>query len=425
MTAADSRLSTDTAPWTCPFCALLCDDLAVRSRPGDDTLEVVGTGCPRAQSAIRAFPATPAPAAPSVDGRLATFDEAVAVAARWLATSRQPLFAGLGTDVAGARALYPLACETGAICDPEGGRALMHLQRTLQDHGGFTTTLAEVRTRADLVVFVGGVPAQAAPRLWERCGLDGDAVPGRQVVVLGGGSELPAQAEPVPLAGDLFDTVALLGALVAGRALVAEPPPGLVALAARLRAARYAVFIGALADLPPHGALIVEDLHRTIGLLNQHTRAAALWVGAGAGAGTVNPAFTWLSGLPLRSRVAPAGLEHEPLLFDTAHLLARQAVDALLWVSSFGTPPPEAGLPRIVLGPPALGAQVAGPGVVFLPVATPGIGAAGHLFRADGRVVMPLFAARPDTLPSVAEVVGSLRRAHAAQRASLRAEAPA
>jgi formylmethanofuran dehydrogenase subunit B len=418
MTDTDSRLNTETAPWTCPFCALLCDDLAVRARPGGDTLEVVGTGCARAQSAIRSFPATAMPATPSVDGQPTTLDAAVAAAVHLLASSRQPLFSGLGTDVAGARALYPLACETRAICDPEGGRALMHLQRTLQDHGGFTTTLAEVRTRADLVVFLGDVPLQAAPRLWERCGLDGDEVAGRQIVVLGdAGREVPARAEVLPLEGDLFDTVALLVALVAGRSLAVAPPPGLKALAVRLRAARYAAFVGALADLPPQGALVVEGLHRAIGELNQHTRAAALWVGGGAGSATVNPAFTWLSGLPLPSRVAPIGLEHEPLLLDTAHLLAGRAVDVLLWVSSFGTPPPDGPLPRIVLGPPALAAQVAAPGTVFMPVATPGIGAAGHLFRVDARVVLPLFAARPDPLPGVAGVVGALRRGLAALRA--------
>lgn len=422
MTDAHNRLDTDTAPWTCPFCALLCDDLAVRANPDGDTLEVVGTGCVRAHSAIRSFPATPKSATPSVDGQPATFDAAVEAAVRLLAASRQPLFSGLGADVAGARALYPLACETHAICHPEGGRALVHLQRVLQDHGGFTTTLAEVRTRADLVVFLGGVPLLAAPRLWERCGLDGDEVAGRQIVVLGdAGREVPARAELIPLEGDLFDTVALLGALVAGRSLAAAPPPGLAALAGRLRAARYAAFVGALADLPSQGALVVEGLHRAIGQLNQHTRAAVLWVGGGAGTGTVNPAFTWLSGLPLPSRVAPIGLEHEPLLFDTDHLLASRAVDVLLWVSSFGTPPPDTPLPRIVLGPPALAPQVEAPGTVFIPVATPGIGASGHLFRADARVVLPLFAVRPDALPGVAGVVGALRRGLAA----LRTEAPA
>ena len=57
-------------------------------------------------------------------------------------------------------------------------------------------------------------------------------------------------------------------------------------------------------------------------------------------------------------------------------------------------------------------ARVAWPaGTVFIPVATPGIGAAGHLFRADGVVLMPLQAARPDALPGVAEIASRIARA--------------
>ena len=85
-------------------------------------------------------------AQPLIDGVACTPEAAIGAAARRLAASRQPLFGGLGTDVAGARALYPLACRSGAICDPAAGDALFHGLRALQDRGGFTTTLAEVRT---------------------------------------------------------------------------------------------------------------------------------------------------------------------------------------------------------------------------------------------------------------------------------------
>jgi hypothetical protein len=44
---------------------------------------------------------------------------------------------------------------------------------------------------------------------------------------------------------------------------------------------------------------------------------------------------------------------------------------------------------------------------VYLPVATPGFHAAGHLFRTDG-VVVPLVAARDDALPGVHELVARL-----------------
>ena len=427
MTAVDaSSAGAGTAPWTCPFCPLLCDDLAVAASGPDGVLGLAHGECALAQRSLAQFTSTPSMAAASINGQACELDAAVAAAARILADSRQPLFGGLGTDVAGARALYRLACSTGAICDATRGSDLMQSVRTLQDHGGFVTTLAEVRTRADLVVLVGGLPSRHAPRLLERCGLGDEQGPERHVVVLGGpmGEEaalagLPRlSVEAVAPGADLFDVVAQLGALVGGR-VARDADPALAGLAARLHAARYAVIIGAVAALPPHGALLMEGLHRCVGELNLRSRAAMLWIGGGDGASTVNQTFAWLSGLPLRSRAGPSGLEHDPLRFDAARLLADGAVDALLWVSSFGatSPVPDTSLPRIVLGHPSLAtAAGAGDDTVFIPVSTPGIGTPGHLFRTDSSVVMPLFTVYQDSLPSLAEVVGRLERALAAVR---------
>jgi formylmethanofuran dehydrogenase subunit B len=207
--------------------------------------------------------------------------------------------------------------------------------------------------------------------------------------------------------------------LIGGRA-VRDADPGLAALATRLHAARYAVLIGAVAALPAQGALIMEGLSRCVGELNLRSRAAMLWVGGGDGASTVNQTFAWLSGLPLRSRAGSSGLEHDPLRFDAARLLEGGAVDALLWVSSFGatSPVPGTALPRIVLGHPSLStaADAGGSDTVLIPVSTPGIGTPGHLFRTDSSVLMPLFPVYQDTLPSLADVVGRIERALATVR---------
>jgi formylmethanofuran dehydrogenase subunit B len=212
--------------------------------------------------------------------------------------------------------------------------------------------------------------------------------------------------------GDLFTTLSLLNAAVAGRALPAIPER-LQQLATRLRAAKYAVLVGAPALLPAQAALLIETVHRIVGLLNRSTRAAALWLGGGNGASTANQVFTWLSGLPLRTRAGPAGLEHEPLRFDAAPLLADGAVDALLWVSAFDAEavPPTTALPTVVLGPPAMAAACRRAGSIFIAVSTPGIGSDGHLFRTDGAVLMPLTAARRDRLPTVADVALKLHEA--------------
>jgi len=413
MTALESSSGTAAAPWTCPFCPLLCDGFGVASDAGGWAL--VGSECSRARSGLSRFSSRPTPVAqPLVDGVACETDAAIAAAARLLGSSRQPLFGGLGTDVAGARALYPLACRTGAICDPAGGAALMHGLRAQQDRGAFTTTLAEVRTRADLIVCIGSLPTAHYPEFLRRCGVGAGGA--AQVVVLQpttvpATSPVVADVEVVRVDGDLFDVAAMLAACVAGRA-VSDATGAFGALAARLHAARYAVLAYDVAQLPAQGTLIIEAINRVVAALNQRTRAAALPLGGADGASTVNAVFTWLSGLPLRTRAAPSGLEHEPLRFDANRLLADRAVDALLWIASFGTEPapPTLDLPRIVLGHPSFGAAVQGAGTVFIPVSTPGIGSAGHLFRTDGVVLLPLFSVCDDGLPSVADVLGRIAR---------------
>jgi len=401
------------APWTCPFCPLLCDNFSVDAEPGGWALS--GSDCGRARAGLARFGPAAAPAPPQIDGVSCEPQAAIAAAARLLAASRQPLFGGLGTDVAGARALYALACRTGAICDPAGGAALFHGLRALQDRGAFTTTLAEVRTRADLIVCIGSLPSERYPEFLRRCGVgEGGAA---EVVVLQPTAAQPATGlvvagvEVVRFEGDLFDAAAMLAACVAGRS-VGDAACALGALATRLLAARYAVLVYDAAQLPAQGSLIIEAINRVVSTLNQRTRAAALPLAGADGASTVNAVFTWLSGLPLRTRAGPMGLEHEPLRFDANRLLGDRAVDALLWIASFGTEPapPVVDLPRIVLGHPSFGAAVQGPGTVFIPVSTPGIGSAGHLFRTDGVVLLPLFAIRDDGLPSVADVLGRITR---------------
>jgi formylmethanofuran dehydrogenase subunit B len=375
------------APWTCPFCPLLCDGFQVET--GLDGLRLKGSDCPVALSALSRF--VTAASSPTLKGQPCGLDQALAAAARLLSASRQPLFGGLGTDVAGARALYALADASGAICDAARGAPLMQAVRALQDRGGFTLTLAELRTRADLVVSLTGDPTPRLPEFLARAGLpSGD----ERWCVLDDG-------------GDPFGSIARLAALVEGRALAAAPP-ALLALSRRLLAARYAVLVYEPARLPAHGALFIEMLQRVVGTLNRSTRAAACPLGGGDGAATANQVFTWLSGLPLRSHKGPHGLEHEGLRFGAQALLDDGAVDLLLWLASFGSeaPAPATPLPRIVIGHQELADAGAD---VFIPVATPGIDHPGHLFRTDGVVLMPLHAARPQRLPSAAEVLQRLR----------------
>lgn len=393
----DTSLATPSV-WTCPFCPLLCDDRLAGA-----------TGCALADAGLRQAQIPCATArSPRIDGQPVTFEEALAAAADRLAHSRQPLIGGWGTDVAGARALTTLAEAIGAFCDAAAGEPLSQTLRAQQDRGGYTTTLAEVREHADLIVVVGRGVLSRAPRLLERV-LDG-RVTSPQIIHLGESGDLH----------DLHDTLVRLHLLVAGKAPAvteAAAHPALAALATQLKAAHYAVFIWAPSLLGAHAALCIERLMQLIQRLNQTTRAAGLPIGGGDGAMTAQYVHAWRTGLPLRSRHGPRGLAHDPLRFGAARLLDDGAVDWLLWVASFpgqvaGGVPAKEGLPRLVLGLPALAAQLGDErDTIFIPVATPGVHTDGHLFRADGVVLMPLHGWRDDGLPSVTVVVEALARA--------------
>ncbi|WP_222622800.1 formylmethanofuran dehydrogenase [Ramlibacter cellulosilyticus] len=396
------------ANWTCPFCSLHCDGLALEGAPA--ALMLNGTDCPRARAGLDAHRSRDAPSA-CIDGSAVAPEAAEAEAARRLALWRQPLFGGLGTDLAGARALYRLAARTCAICDHAEGDALSLGLRALQDRGQCHTTLAEVRARADLVVCVGTTAVALYPEFFRRAGLDRPDTPCRRLVFLG--VEPPAgwKGQHVAGSGDLFTDLQQLAALVA-TAPCRDADPALADLALALREARYAVLVWESGALPPHGALLLERMQRIVTTLNRGTRAATFALGGSHGAATLQQVFTWLSGLPLRTRPGPDGGEYDPLRFAGGRLLADRAVDGLLWVWSWGPDglPPATDLPRIVVGPPAMGPRVRDRNCIFLPVATPGVNAAGHLFRTDG-VVVPLVAARDDALPGVAQVAARLLHA--------------
>ena len=412
--AAPAPASADAAraSWTCPFCALLCNDLAVAHA---DASAASGNPCARSAAALSRLAATAAAASALIDGQHASLDAALDAAAQRVASWRQPLLAGLGTDIAGARAVYRLAARTGAICDHADGAALMHGQRALQDRGQFTATLGELRSRADLVVCVGTSASDRFPRFFDRIGIGQSGSPCRRLVFVGrappGGLPANLAVDAVPGSGDLFADLQQLNALAA-RQWLREADASLRQLADRLGDARYAVLVWEAAALPAHGALIVEALNRLVGTLNRSTRAASFGLGGSDGGHSVNQTLAWLGGLPLRTRAAPEGLQHEPHRFDTARLLAQGAVDGIVWISSFDPQrvPPASTLPLVVLGPPAMASRVRAGACVFFPVATPGLDAAGHLFRTDGPIVVPVFAVRDDAPNGVARVLDGIAR---------------
>jgi formylmethanofuran dehydrogenase subunit B len=430
--------------WTCPFCPLLCDDITTIVHD-DGALDAPDVDCPRLAHALTWFSVDALDCKPAIDDQDTGLEAALSRAVDILKGAARPLFGGLATDVAGARALYPLAAGCGAILDHLHGDAVAASTAALQDRGAFFTTLSEIRARADLLIVFGCQPSARYPRFYER--VLGGTERARDLIFVGCDVDPAADiventsTHSILKDADPFDVLAIWSALMEGRnaASISDDTAmanALTSLVERVNAARYTVVVYEPAALPrPHGALLIEALNRIVKAVNRTTRAGALPLGGDDGALTVNQAVTWLSGFPLRTRVSMptrlAGepqLDHDPTRYVTERLLAAREIDALLWVASFLPEPlPQAlaeNVPAIVLGHPALRGMLgtrAAP-TVFIPVATPGIDSGGHLFRIDGSVVAPLTAMRVSALPTVAAIAARLSDALADALADSRSQ---
>src|SRR5579862_3309459 len=104
----------------------------------------------------------------SIDGKPASLEAAAAAAARLLAESGQPLIAGLGADIAGARAAISLAERLGGVLEHMHSAALLRDLDCLRETGVMLTTPGEARVRADVVLLVGDALQETWPALNER-----------------------------------------------------------------------------------------------------------------------------------------------------------------------------------------------------------------------------------------------------------------
>jgi len=408
----------------CPFCGLLCDDLQVVQR--DDRAQVASAGCARAISLFDA----PAQGQALVAGKPVDLSTALRAAAEILQHARRPLVGGLACDVTGHRAALALAERLGGVVDHMNGAAQFRNWQVFQDGGWMTTTLSEVRNRADLIVLA-GVDATRFPRFFERCLPPQSQQPSqfgdlqRRYIVVGD-KPSPTAEHPVDVAfsipmpnqrlGDFF---LALRARLAGRRVNDPVIEGvdlaqIDALLEALRAARYGVLVWNAAELDfPNADLTIQAMVDLVKDLNKSTRWSGLPLGGSDGDTSAAQVCTWQTGYPLRVAFESGGPRYEPKLFATTALLAANEVDALVWISAFDptrTPPvtdPE-NCPSIVLGRADM--VFAEPPEVFIPVAVPGVQHGGFLHRMDAVVALPLHAPAPAQLLSVAQVLAEIQQ---------------
>ncbi|MCZ6802619.1 MAG: formylmethanofuran dehydrogenase subunit B [Proteobacteria bacterium] len=403
---------------TCPFCGILCDDLVIRNQ--DEKLKILENACPRA---VTAFEKEVPVNAPKIKGKKVSLDKAIDACCRILKESHNPLIAGLGTDAGGMRQAMHLADKTGAVLDHMHGNGLIRNTLVLQDLGWIMTTLAEIKNRADLIIFT-GTDATNYPRFFERTIWNKQSLfklrnDKRQIVYIGDGLNTKAGINPNGKRPTVLnckteqigEIISSLHALVTGAAIDVKEIAGikiktLDALAEKMKSAKYGVIIWSPGELDiPHAELTIQNFCEIVKYLTRITRFAGFSLAGNDGATTASNVCTWQSGYPLRVNFNKGFPDYDAHRYSTRNVLKNKEVDSLLWISSFSSDinSPRASIPTVVLGTPDTKLNFKPD--VFIPVATPGVDHSGQLFRTDSVIALPLKQLRQSSYPSVASIL--------------------
>ena len=363
----------------------------------------------------------------SVNGQAAPLATAVAEAARLINNSRQTIVAGLGADVAGARAALALAERIGGVVDHMHSAALLRDLDVMRESGILLTTPGEARLRGDVILLVGSGLFDAGlfdvtPDLITRP-LAPPAVGGpRRIFWLGAdasdqrGLARIAGADHAQIEVAAFDEVPLCQGLAALRArinrrriaLSGDLAAKIDTLAAALRSAAFGVAIWSASRLD---AMTIEMLCGLIKDLNANTRFTGLPLPPGDNAAGVLQVCAWMTGLPMRTSFARALAEHDPWLFEADRLVDSGEADCALWISAYGEAFPrwKQSIPLIALVP----AEVELPltPAVRISIGRPGVDHDSVDYCGRIATFALTSASRPSRALSVAEALGLLAAA--------------
>jgi formylmethanofuran dehydrogenase subunit B len=357
-----------------------------------------------------------------IAGKPAALETAIAEAAKLLGASRYPLIAGLGTDVAGARAAIALAERTGAVIDHMNSGALLRDLDVMRSSGVVLTTPGEMHVRADTLLLVGPGLAETSRELLHRL-LGG--MPQSQINVgverrifwlcPGNDLEMIASAEAtVEAIGKAPKDLPVL--LAAARARIAGRPTGRTGVTSRildeildhLRTARFGVAVWSAATLD---ALTIEMLCGLVNDLNKTTRFCALPLAPADNAMGVLQTCGWMTGFPMRTGFGREFPEHDPWLFESQRLVDARETDCVVWISAY-----RAAAPGWRESPPTIaltghGAAFRTPPRAHIRVGCPGVDHAAVEYLPSTGALTAIEAMQPSDMISVADAIASIASA--------------
>jgi formylmethanofuran dehydrogenase subunit B len=351
----------------------------------------------------------------SIDGAPASLDDAATAAARLLARSVQPLIAGLGADIAGARAAIALAERVGGVIEHMHSAALLRDLDSMRETGVMLMTPTEARVRADVVLLVGDGLIETWPALNERLlapparpeGVDvkrriiwlAPAI-GARIRGFEGDVEIWGAGRGATLAANL----AALRARAKGRPVARSglPLSALDSIATTIKAARFGVAVWTAASL---GALEIEMVNGLVRDLNDTTRFSTLPVPPPDNGEGVLAACGWMTGFPMRTGFGAGAPIHDPWRFDAERLVASGETDCVLWISALGAAPPAwlRSANVIALCEPTI--EFANEPKVRIAIGRPGVDHDAVLHSSETGTLVAMTASARSAAPSAAQAL--------------------
>lgn len=422
---------TTTADVACTVCGCVCDDLRLTVR-GEQILSADGACSLSRDWFLQQH--TRHPAAAEFSGQAIETGEALARAADILAKSKRPLIYGLSrSSTSGQRAAIRLAEQLGACVDTTASLCHAPSVMAIQEVGESTSSLGEIKNRADLVIFWGVDPVVSHPRHLERYSAEpvGMFLPGGRadrtlLVIDAQATSTSEQADHfvrIPNGCD-FEAIWTLRALINDVAMTDVPRAGnvsrdslphtqLVVLAQRMKACRVGVvFFGLGLSRAASGHRNVEALLRLVTDLNAHTRFHARRMRIPGDVTGADSVLCWQTGFPFSVDLSRGYPRYNPGEYSANEVLERGEADCCLMVGSEGIAQMSAAavdrlrqIPTIFLDHPTVTSSIT-PTVRFT-TGVYGIHFPGTAYRMD-EVPIPLRAVLPPEYPSDGEVLQQL-----------------
>lgn len=415
---------------TCTFCGCVCDDMNLTVDVDEHRITKAENACILGKAWFREHGIEQRPFA-LIDGREATTEAGVEEAAQILARARFPMIYGLSdTTCEAQRVAVGLADMLGGTIDTTTSVCHGPSGIAFQGVGESTASLGELKNRADMIVFWGGNPAEAHPRLFSRYAVTpkGMYIPNgrkdRTIVLVDvrrtastPAADIFVQVKP----RSDFEVLWALRALVKGRKVdpSIERRTGvslavLEDLVARMKRCNYGAFLFGMGLTMNRGRHFNSAALLALATdLNQFTHWVAKPVRGHGNVTGADNVVSWQTGFPFGVNFSRGYPRFNPGEFTTVDVLARGDADAALIIASdpasnFPKPAIEhlKRIPVIVLDPKAtLTSRLAR---VAFTTATYGINVTGTVYRMDD-VALTLRPAFPSPYPSDEQVLTAIR----------------